>query len=92
MVEKVEKAPQTRLLPGVFPCQFVQVVAGHRRLAAVQPEKRHFKTAHPAVFLTEADDIAGMKAQRRGGCKTHPLPLRMNIQVRFRIDVLKLME
>ncbi|MNH41333.1 hypothetical protein D3C79_1028120 [compost metagenome] len=51
MMEKIQKQPETRFLPRVLPGQFVKVIAGHRRLAAMQTQKGHFNMAQPTVVL-----------------------------------------
>ncbi len=67
VMKEVEKEAELLLPLGVLPRQRVEVVAGHRRLAAMQAEKRDLKLVAAPLIATKLQHIAGWKAE--GGCR-----------------------
>ena len=91
-MEEVQKQAEFLLPLGVLPCQRIEVIAGHRRLAAVQTQEGHLQLMTPLPVPTNLQHVAGGEPQRGGRLEADVLVTRQVVEPPLLIGAIQSVE
>ncbi|MNH64037.1 hypothetical protein D3C73_160110 [compost metagenome] len=80
VMEEVQKQAELLLPLGVLPRQRIEVITGHRRLAAVQAEEGHLQLMTPLLVPANLQHVAGREPQRGGRLEADVLVPRQVVE------------